>query len=127
MVIRSYVPDTTPPKPKYWIVVGITDDEIGLAAVYVNSQVNPFIQRNYVLLNAQYRLEPNSRQIFRHTSYADCSQIKSKGVAEIQALLAKNMHYIQGELFPEQVDDILQLLRECPNISAIVKRRYGIL
>ncbi|MBD2769150.1 hypothetical protein IC235_14755 [Hymenobacter sp. BT664] len=94
MVIRSYVPDTTPPKSKYWVVVGITEDEIGLATVYVNSRINAFLMRNDILLNAQYRLEPNSQQISRHTSYADCSQIKEKGVADIQALLGRNPGYI---------------------------------
>jgi hypothetical protein len=77
------------------------------------------------LLNAQYRLDPDSRALVEHTCYADCSQIKEKTIAEIEELLSKQGRHIRGNLYPNEIDDIMRLIRECRNISQRTKDRFG--
>jgi hypothetical protein len=123
-VIRSYQDDTYPPKVKFWIVVGISEDGVGLASVLINSNVHPFILRNPVLSDAQYLLEPDSRELVDYTCFADCSHIREKGLTEIQQLLDKKPHYVRGFLYPEEIDAVLKLIRNCPNVSQQLKNRY---
>ena len=39
-VLRLFVKDTNPPKTKRFIIVGISTDEVSLASVYINSNLN---------------------------------------------------------------------------------------
>ena len=126
-VIRSFVDDTKPPKFKYWVVVGMSGDDVDLATVYVNTFPNQFILRSPVLANAQYPLRPDSRRIFKHDCYADCSTIKRKNAEAIQSLLESVEDCVCGVLYPEEVDGMLKLMRETPNISDRDKKRFGLI
>jgi hypothetical protein len=124
-VIRSYDESTTPPKVKYWVVAGVSGDGLALASVYINTRVHPFIMRKPELLNAQYRLDRDSRQLVDYTCFADCSQIRVKNLADIELLLSRKPHYIKGYLYPEEIDDMMRLIRECPNVSEQLKKDFG--
>lgn len=126
-VIRSFVTDTTPPKYKYWIIVGVTAEEVELATVYINTRPNDFILRNPTLSEAQFPITADSRRLVEYNCYANCSELKRKGAADIQQLIDEHPEYVRGELYPEEIDHMLKLVRESPNISNRDKRRFGII
>ncbi|GAB3833515.1 hypothetical protein GCM10028895_52680 [Pontibacter rugosus] len=56
-VVRSLVLDTTPPKYKFWIIIGLSSDGSELGTVYINTELNAFIRRNPVLSSLQILMQ----------------------------------------------------------------------
>lgn len=79
-----------------------------------------------MLANAQFPVTADSRQLVDYNCYADCSALKIKDAAAIELLLRQRPHYVRGELYPEEIDQMMKLLRECPNIAPRDKKRFGI-
>ncbi|MBM3471639.1 MAG: hypothetical protein FJX75_00020 [Armatimonadetes bacterium] len=85
---------TTPPKPKYAVVV-CTDPEPLL--FLVNSRINPFIQRHPDLLAGQVPLKAADYPFLRHDSFLDCSEVKRfADPGEIAGQLLADLSRIRG-------------------------------
>ncbi len=61
-VLKLHVKETNPPKEKRFIVVGKTIDGISLATVYINSEINPFINFSPELQQLHCFFEANGRE-----------------------------------------------------------------
>jgi len=132
-VIRCRVTDTkswdgsAKPKIKYWAVVGINHARGELATVYINTRIISLIRNDTELLKAQFVIKPDERNIVDHECYADCSALFVKDIEYFQELLANNPGYSKGELTPDELANMLRLLRNASTVSPIDKKRFGIL
>lgn len=127
-LVRSPVLDTTPPKYKFWIVVGFADggtEEMGI--VYLNTTPNAFLTRNPVLAGLQIPICHDARNLVDYDCYADCTEIRRKDVAAIRQQLADEPAYVRGHLSGPELALVLNALRTSPRISPRDKRRFGLL
>lgn len=74
-VLRLFVEDTDPPKVKYFIVVGLTQDGISLASVYINSEVNMIMNYSLELRALHLPLSTDDCNLLDHDSFVDCSRL----------------------------------------------------
>ena len=125
-LVRSPVLDTTPPKFKFWVVIGFADEGAEMGVVYLNTQPNAFIQRNSVLAALQMPVRHDGRNLVDYDCYADCTELKRKSTAAIQQQLADEPAYVRGVLQPAELAVLLAALRSSPKISPRDKKRFGI-
>lgn len=124
-VVRSPVPDTTPPKYKFWIIVGLATDGAELGVVYLNT--NPqFLLRHPQLARLQLPMRPDARQLVTHDCYADCSELKRKSLDAIEQQLAEEPGYVRGVLEGHELATLLAALRTSPKISPRDKKRFSL-
>jgi len=59
---------------KFLIVAGVTQDKILVCSVFINSLINPYIQRRPRMLSCQVQLKSADYEFLTHDSYANCAQ-----------------------------------------------------
>ncbi len=123
-VLRLHVLDTTPPKIKRFIIIGISKDKISLATVYINSNLNINVFRNTKLQGLQLELNESGREYLDKDSFVDCSTIKEKSYTDLknalQELPIKNI----GTVSDTDLNQIVNKIRGAETISPVVKKRY---
>jgi hypothetical protein len=131
-VIRCKVDDTVgkggvpKPKIKFWIIVGIDQENAALASIYVNTEIAEFIQNNPKLLTGQFLLKAGSREIFDYDCYADCTELKIKELKAIENLLSDHHEFIKGEISQHELAEITHRIKAATTISARNKKRFNI-
>ena len=104
---------------KFYIVVGISSDEIFVCSVLINSNINPFILRRPRLLMRQIKISHETYAFLNYDSYVNCAQplkiktnvfedsdytVKAHLTAEDLDKLQKNV-IASGELSKRDIDD----------------------
>lgn len=85
----SFDCESTPPKPKFYIIIGVTDDLSEFATVYINSGINiNFISEDLKALNLI--IEQSKYPFLDKDSFIDCSQIKTRVTIPFQLRLEKS-------------------------------------
>lgn len=122
-VIKLYVEDTNPPKPKFLVIVGSTGGEI--ATVFINSRkesasIPKGIQASILPIS------PNELPGLDHNSFIDCSEIVARDKNEINRILQKEPFRKIGCLSKEKTDEVLRLVNNSRNISTADKKKFGL-
>lgn len=125
-VFRVFDNSTTPPKIKRFIVVGVSDDKVIFATVFINTDINPHLFPTQELKNLHLPLDAAGRVYLEHNSFADCSQILEKPVAEIQKAYEKDMTSHLGDLSDEDLKAVKKIIKETRTISIRKKKQYGL-
>lgn len=125
-VIRIAVPDTTPPKIKILIVVGIEDGNALLATVFINTDINPNVFNTIELQKLQLELTKSNCPYLDHNSYADCSKIRERSYTDILEVIKKNPSSHLGELNEEDFKRVKALIKSSKTISVRLKKKYGL-
>lgn len=125
-VIRKFMTNTTPPKEKRFIIVGLSDDSVALAVVYINTRINPFIERNPELKNLQLPLKRNNRSILDYDSFVDCTQILEYQFADIQSHISENPDELLGEIDGFEHLNIVQRIRLSKQISKAQLKKFDL-
>lgn len=125
-VIRVFVKDTTPPKIKYFIVIGFSQDKVLLGTVFINSEINPNIFRNEELRNLHVPINAESNNFIEHDCFVDCSSIKERSSDEIKQLLSNDPECSKGIVQETTMEVIVQTIRNAITISLSQKRKFGL-
>jgi hypothetical protein len=126
-VIRVFVKDTTPPKVKYFIVIGFSEDNVLLGTVFINSAINQNIFHNEYLKGLNVPLDSQMYDFIDHNSFVDCSDIKERNLVEIKQLLSNDPECSKGVVSEETMKTISTTLASATTISLNKKRKFGIL
>ena len=124
-VLFLYVSDTNPPKKKYFFVLGITDDTLYLATFYVNSKVNPNVNRTGDAKKYNVLLKCSEYTFLKYDSYLDCTNLIIKPRYEIEWALYKRPEAKIFQLNDEQIEFLHHILRASPYIKGKYKKKYG--
>lgn len=124
-VIRAFVEDTTPPKIKRFIVVGINEPESKVAIVYINSEydpekIPPHLQGSHTMVETKHC------PFLDYDSFVDCSDLREKGLDKIKKSLNKNPSIQIGTIPAQQLDNIMLILKKSKIISTHDKKRFGL-
>ncbi|MHA8057172.1 hypothetical protein [Aquirufa nivalisilvae] len=124
-VIKLFVKDTIPPKEKRFIIVGISPDKLVLATIFINTDINYFIQSTPELVNLQIKLESEGREYLDTDSHIDCSKLVERGYSEIENILFNKPDAIIGTLSEEDYFIIKSALISSKGIKGKHKKKFG--
>lgn len=124
-VIKAFVKDTTPPKVKYYIVLGNINSGLLLASFYINSHMNGTIMRNPILSDLQHLIRKENHDFLTYDSYVDCSKLNQHDYNEVLRLVSLNPGIVVGHIIRDDFEIIVQMLKRSPNISNIHIRELG--
>lgn len=123
-IIHFYDLETTPSKNKFMVVVGIHENELHLATVYINSNINlkalPIEMQALNIL-----IKKKDYPFLSHDSYVDCSKITLRNIEELNALFTTNDISIHGTLNKQDLGQIILNLISNRTIKGKDKRRLG--
>ncbi len=125
IVIKLHVKDTTPPKEKRLIIVGITEDRLILATVYINSEINLKVNWAVELKEQHLFFESKGRSWLDWDSYVDCSKITPRDHNEIESAIKLKPEAIIGKLSHEDLEVIKQKISTSPTIKGKHKKKFG--
>jgi hypothetical protein len=125
-VIRIAVPDTTPPKIKFLLVVSIDGDKISIASLFINTDINPNVFNTPVLQSLQYLVKQDKNHFMDHNSYADCSKITPRNYSDIFGLVKKEPSCHLGQINDEDFKNIRSLLKATKTIPVRLKKQFGL-
>jgi hypothetical protein len=126
-VIRVFVKDTIPPKIKYFIVIGFSDEKVLLGTVFINSAINQNIFNTEYLKGLNIPLDAQVYDFIDHNSFVDCSDIRERSFSEIKRLLSNDPECSKGIISEETMKIISTTLANASTISLSKKRKFGIL
>ena len=126
-VLKYFVEDTTPPKYKRMIVIGITDDKVTIATVYINSELNTNVFKNKRMQALQVPIKKEDRDYLEHDSYVDCSFLHVKQIEKLTEEFKNHKLESLGKTSKEDLDLIKGTLISAETISIKQKKQYGLI
>lgn len=126
IVLKLFVSETNPPKLKRFVVIGCSQDEMQLATVYINSQINKRISFSIELECLHFKVKSIGRSWLDHDSWIDCSDLIVRQTTEIVSAVRKRPEAIIGKLSAEDFNGVISLLKTSPKIKGKTKRRFGL-
>ena len=124
-VIKAFVKDTIPPKEKRFIIVGINEEQLFLASIFINSKINPN-KLNNEIKKAQLHFESESRDYLDYPSYIDCSKIYERKYSEITNILINAPQAYLGDVSETDMKLIKETISACKMIPVRIKKLYNI-
>lgn len=114
------------PKPKFSVIVGISDDAFFLGTVFVNTEINVRHINSPELEKLHYKLSQKRYSDFlKHDSYVDCSDVKHR----VQTSFLNDLNYsgeIVGSLATDDLKNVLNLIESSDTIAPYYLRLYNI-
>jgi hypothetical protein len=126
-IIRAWVDNTTPPKIKRFIVIGVSQDKVLLGVVYINSEINPHVFPSQELRDLHLKLAVETRDYLTHDSFVDCSRIFQLDRGSISKLLHHDPACHLGTIGKEDLSQIRKIIRGSRTVSVRVKKMFGLL
>lgn len=125
-VLKIHIEVVTPPKVKRFIVVGFNEEKVLLAAVLINTEINPnvFPEVSYKR-TLHIELEAEDRPYLVHTSYVNCSQIIEHPVSDIEQFVVEDPSIHIGTVSTLDLEQIITTLKGAKSIKPKIKKRYG--
>jgi hypothetical protein len=124
-VLRTFVPETNPPKVKYFVVLGTTRDKVVFGIVLINSRVNPYIFRDPLVRSWHILLKAADYDFLDHDSYVDCTQIFEKDSRLLHGSVRDMPEIVVGNLSRIDLSAIMSAIKAATTIAANDKRRFG--
>lgn len=126
-VIKCMTDQTDPPKEKRFIIVGISNDNIAVGSVFINSELNISINWSQRFKDLQIPLESHSREYLEWDSYVDCARLYEWTYQELQTILESDPGTVIGELDSNDQALIIGSLKSATTISPKKKRKFGLI
>lgn len=125
-VIKLKVPDTTPPKIKRLVVVGIDNTKVLLATIFINTEININVLNTPELQNLQYELTKTNCPYLDYNSFADCSKIRERNYSDILDFIKKNPGSHLGQLLDEDLSKVKALIKSARTIPVRLKKQFNL-
>ena len=127
-VIFEFVTTTHPPKDKYYIIVGISDDKIALGTVYINSEINLHSINNAHLKKLHIPISADENPFLKWDSYIDCSGINERSISDVNKCIASNdpKYGYVSNLPADIMQTVTTTLDSAFTISPVIKKKYKI-
>ena len=126
-VLRIYASSTTPPKIKRIVILAITDDNICVGYLFVNSEINPNCFPTPELRRLHLPLQTVGRTYLDHDSYLDCSDVKEIPFNELKEILSNDPQKHIGKLSDSDFKQATELVKSALTISKKQKQKYRII
>ncbi len=124
-VVYYYQINTTPPKDKYCIIIGISACGEKIGVVYINT--NGYAPTPY-LMGFQIPILQSEYSWLRYNSYIDSSILIEKNKNEIDDHIQRSVEaYYKGEISSDLINQIKGNLGISRRMSPALRAKYGII
>ncbi len=123
-VLKLFVHDTTPPKVKYCIIVGVCSSDI--ATIFINSGLRPEHLPNGIQL-LQLPVTTTDLPELKYDSIVDCSEIAERNKNELNTILQKEPGRKVRALSKNKVEEIVRLVKNAKTISTAQKKKFNLI
>jgi hypothetical protein len=122
-VIRTFVPDTQPPKVKFFIIVGDVDGI--LATVFINHELR--IQTlPSELQGLQLPITPRECPFLSYDSLIDCSDVRERNKSKINNVLQRDPGRLVGRIPEDIMESVKCYIKRAKSIDYQLKKKYGL-
>ncbi len=125
-VLRYQVDFTNPPKIKRLVIVGFDAEKVLFASALINTEINPNIFTSTALRDLHLELDAVGRPYLDHTSYVNCSEIFEQDIETVKKLLIEQVSTHVGELSEQDLEAVLEKIRNAKTIPIKLKKKYGL-
>ncbi|MDR0581605.1 MAG: hypothetical protein LBG31_01445 [Prevotellaceae bacterium] len=120
-VVKIY--DRIANKEKWHLIVGVSNDEIMMASVRINSELNlnciPEAFRRY-----HYFITKKDNAFLEHDSYVDCSKLIIRKKKDFVNCVAKNSMALKGKMEENKLNHIRATIADCRVIEPKFKKQF---
>ncbi|MBS4056559.1 MAG: hypothetical protein KGZ82_04490 [Bacteroidales bacterium] len=125
-VFKIFLPFTNPPKEKIIIIIGFECSKVFIGICIINSEINLNVIRSEELKLYQYLIRKRGNEYLKHDSYADCLEIYPIRYQTIQELLLTKPKAYLGQVKPDDLQRIMDMIKGSPTIDKITLERFGL-
>lgn len=127
-VIFEFVYNTHPPKEKYYIIVGQSEDKIALATVFINTSINQYFRSKPDLLKLHLPLHAADYPFLKWDSHVDCTDIQERRTEDVAKCInsATGRNGYCATISDTELNNILIALDASRLMSPIKKKKFGI-
>lgn len=105
-------PESEPPKPKFYIVIGVCEDGSEFATVYINTDINPNVINAPDLVAVQREIDASGVFKFLNgVSFIDCSRTKNRLTSTHNRRVSDGHVTYKGTIPGDLLEEIKRLLR----------------
>lgn len=108
---------------KFFVVIGESDNEL-VGFFFINSWVNPFIQRKPEMAKLQFPIAQSDYCFLSHNSFLNCSSLTTIEKGKLSDSIASGETTIKGQLTNNDINAILCMVRESKLFSKIEKDTF---
>ena len=121
-VLKVHVDFTNPPKEKFLIIVGVSNDGTTLAGVLINSRINPNINYSPELISLHIKLLQTQNTFLSYDSYADCSKLHYFKYDELNDKIQEDNSILRGSISASEFELMKQALQNGDIKGKIIKK-----
>ena len=122
-VIKIY--DKVAEKEKWHLIVGISDDEVMMASVRINSEINPDCVPAS-LRRYHFFITKKDNAFLAHDSYVDCSKLITRKKKDFVDCIMNNTKALMGNLQENKLNHIRATIADCHVVAAKMKKLFGL-
>lgn len=127
-VFRTLSLDTRPPKIKIFVVIGFSGDEALIAALYVNTVINPNVNFDDKLKDLHLLLKKDDHPSFlTHDSYLDCAHLIEKDKTALYTAFNADTGMFVGEIPAPLLSQVIEMVASAHTIAKNKKKQFGII
>ncbi|MCF6179052.1 MAG: hypothetical protein L3J63_06655 [Geopsychrobacter sp.] len=126
-VFSVFVQDTTPPKYKRIVILGINERKALIGHFLINSELNLQCLYTDALRNLQIEFTSDQRDYLEHDSFLDCSNLFSFPLDELRTRYSSNASILLGHLSEEDLDKATEKAAGASTISPKKKKMFGLI
>ncbi len=121
-VFRRHVSFTTPPKLKFFALVGLDQETDRFKVVLINSEINTFTLKRKGLLARQVTIPRAGHDFLDADSYIDCTELHEMSVQELINGMTNDYDEAKGSLESGLLEEVLGQVKKAATIARINKR-----
>jgi hypothetical protein len=119
------VPDFTITYDKYIIVVAKDDNEISIAYVVINSEVNLNVAYNSYLKSLHLKIDKKNHPFLKKDSFVDCSKLREFPIQTVVDFLIKNPERAVGNVSSSVLKAIHIKVSSASTTEPFMKKKFG--
>ncbi len=110
---------------KYIIVVSSNDNEMLLAYVIINTEINTNVFPNPYLRSLHIKIDKANHPFLAYDSFVNCSEIKSFNTQEVIEFLKNRPERVVGNISEEVLKAIQNKISGARTIPLYLKEKFG--
>ena len=114
---------TTPPKQKFFVVVGEDADCI-VGYFFINSNINRYVQRQKLLFDMQMQIKRSNYPFLAYDSFIGAHELKTISKTTLSNELQSGETQIKGRLTDDDLNRLLDFARSSDIFSQYEKDTY---
>ncbi len=103
--------------PKFFIVVGISQDKVFLCSIYINSNIHPSIMKRQHLLELQIPLKQSNNPFLKYDSFANCSTTIPMESESLSQWIANDSCKVIGSVSQDDLKLIIDTIKNSGLLS----------